>query len=190
MSRRAIALLSEYRETNIYLRGVVPLLGLNSAEVYYTRKERRAGQSKYKLKNMFSLSVAGVTSFSIMPLRIISIVGLLVFVISFPLGGWALVLCRDRQNHRYCRLGLHCNPDISVGRTTTGPWCSWRIHGKTYMEVKNAPCTRLRKPPTNDNHTGLVPIATNCNRGDGGAHVKQSRRSQATLSPRASWHLE
>ena len=146
MSRRAIALLSEYRETNIYLRGVVPLLGLKSAEVYYTRKERRAGQSKYKLKNMFSLSVAGVTSFSIMPLRIISIVGLLVFVISFFLGGWALYYAVTGKTTAIAGWASTVIPIYLLGGLQLlAIGVAGEYIGKTYMEVKKRPLYQIEK---------------------------------------------
>lgn len=90
MSDRAIAMLGEYREDNIYLRGVVPMLGLKSCEVYYARGERQAGESKYGFRNMLGLSVRGITSFSITPLRAIAYIGFIVFLVSTSLGGWAL----------------------------------------------------------------------------------------------------
>ena len=90
MSRRAVGFLAEYREANLYLRGIVPLLGLRSDQVYYRRGERLAGDSKYPLTKMLALSVSGLTSFSILPLRLISVVGLLVFFIALALGLWAL----------------------------------------------------------------------------------------------------
>lgn len=90
MSSMAISMLGEYREDNIYLRGVVPMLGLKSCRVYYARGVRQAGESKYGLSNMLSLSVRGLTSFSITPLRIIAVLGFTVFLVSFGLGGWAL----------------------------------------------------------------------------------------------------
>lgn len=90
MSDKAIAMLGEYREDNIYLRGVVPMLGLKSCEVYYARIARKAGESKYGLRNMLGLSVRGITSFSITPLRAIAFVGFSVFLVSTSLGGWAL----------------------------------------------------------------------------------------------------
>jgi glycosyltransferase involved in cell wall biosynthesis len=90
MSKRAIALLGEYRETNIYLRGIIPLIGLKSANVYYARGPRLAGESKYGLRAMLGLSVQGMTSFSIVPLRLISLLGTTVFLISTGLGIWAL----------------------------------------------------------------------------------------------------
>lgn len=90
MSRRAVKLLSEYREANLYLRGIVPLLGLSSDIVYYERRARSAGETKYPFSKMVALSVSGLTSFSIVPLRLISAVGLLVFLIASCLGLWAL----------------------------------------------------------------------------------------------------
>ncbi|MEP5567765.1 MAG: glycosyltransferase family 2 protein [Halioglobus sp.] len=90
MSRRAVSFLGEYREANLYLRGIVPLLGLRSDKVYFTRGVRMAGESKYPFARMLSLSLQGLTSFSIVPLRVISALGMLVFFIALALGGWAL----------------------------------------------------------------------------------------------------
>jgi glycosyltransferase involved in cell wall biosynthesis len=91
MSRRAVSFLGEYREANLYLRGIVPLLGLSSDKVYYRRGKRLAGESKYPFARMLSLSLQGLTSFSILPLRIISALGMLVFVIALGMGIWALL---------------------------------------------------------------------------------------------------
>ncbi len=90
MSRRAITLLSGYSETNLYLRGIIPHLGLQSSRVYFDRDERTAGVSKYNLWNMLGLAIKGITSFSIAPLRFISIMGFLIFTLSMLLGGWVL----------------------------------------------------------------------------------------------------
>jgi len=83
-------MLREYREANLYLRGIVPLLGLETGVVYFKRDARVAGESKYDLLRMISLSVRGLTSFSIAPLRFISIMGFLVFTVSVLMGFWAL----------------------------------------------------------------------------------------------------
>jgi polyisoprenyl-phosphate glycosyltransferase len=91
MSKRAIDLLGQYRERNLYLRGIVPLLGLSTSQVYYKRGERLAGETKYGLRQMLALSVQGITSFSIAPLRIISVLGMLVFIVSTSFGIWALL---------------------------------------------------------------------------------------------------
>lgn len=76
LSRRALDLLSAYGESNLFLRGIVPQLGLSTAIVEYDRKERVAGESKYPLKKMLSLSIDGITSFSSRPIRMIFYVGL------------------------------------------------------------------------------------------------------------------
>ena len=90
MSRRALAFLGEYREYNLYLRGIVPLLGLPSARVSYNRGARLAGKTKYPLGKMLGLSLQGLTSFSILPLRVIAVLGVLVFMVAVGLGCWAL----------------------------------------------------------------------------------------------------
>ena len=82
MSRRALDALSEYREVNLFLRGLVPLIGYRCDYVYYDRHERFAGESKYPLKKMISFALDGITSFSVKPLKIISNFGILVSVLS------------------------------------------------------------------------------------------------------------
>ena len=77
MSKRALDALSEYTETNLFLRGIVPLIGYRTDYVYYDRKERMAGESKYPLKKMISFALEGITSFSVKPLKIISNLGIL-----------------------------------------------------------------------------------------------------------------
>ncbi len=82
MSRRALEALAEYREENLFLRGLVPQLGFRSGCVYYERHERFAGESKYPLKKMISFALDGVTSFSVKPLRMIAALGVLVSLLS------------------------------------------------------------------------------------------------------------
>lgn len=82
MSRRALEGLSEYREVNLFLRGIVPLIGYRSDYVYYDRHERFAGESKYPLKKMLSFAMDGITSFSVKPLKMISNLGILLSVLS------------------------------------------------------------------------------------------------------------
>lgn len=82
MSRRALEALSEYREVNLFLRGIVPLIGYRSDYVYYDRRERAAGESKYPLKKMLNFAAEGITSFSVKPLRIISAFGILIACLS------------------------------------------------------------------------------------------------------------
>lgn len=90
MSRRAIESLREFREANVFLRGLIPQLGYRSAQVEYARTERFAGESKYPLGKMLALAWQGVTSFSAAPLRAITTMGLLVSLISLAMGFWAL----------------------------------------------------------------------------------------------------
>ncbi|HEY4213012.1 MAG TPA: glycosyltransferase family 2 protein [Steroidobacteraceae bacterium] len=90
MSRDAVAALKKFGEVNLFLRGIVPLLGYRSDIVYYTRSERFAGVSKYPLRKMLALALDGVTSFSVVPLRFITAVGFVVFLASVAMGMWTL----------------------------------------------------------------------------------------------------
>ena len=77
MSRRAVLQLSNYKERNLFLRGIVPLIGYDTTSVYYRQQERFAGESKYPLSKMFNFAVDGITSFSVRPLRLIASLGFL-----------------------------------------------------------------------------------------------------------------
>lgn len=82
MSRRVLEHLADYKEVNLFLRGMVPLVGFPSATVEYKRAERFAGESKYPLKKMISFALDGITSLSIKPLRLIFSLGFVIFLIS------------------------------------------------------------------------------------------------------------
>jgi polyisoprenyl-phosphate glycosyltransferase len=90
MGRKAIAALGEYTEVNLFLRGIVPLIGFKSSQVFYDRKTRMAGESKYPLSKMLRLAIDGITSFSAVPLRFVSVMGMVVFVISIAMASWVL----------------------------------------------------------------------------------------------------
>jgi glycosyltransferase involved in cell wall biosynthesis len=90
LSRRAVDALKDFGEVNLFLRGIVPLIGFNSSVVYYTRTERVAGVSKYPLRKMLGLALDAVTSFSVVPLRMISALGFIVFLLSAAMGVWTL----------------------------------------------------------------------------------------------------
>lgn len=77
MGRAALEALSEYQEVNLFLRGIVPSLGFKTGKVEYARAERVAGESKYPLKKMVALAVDGITSFSIKPMQVITVLGLI-----------------------------------------------------------------------------------------------------------------
>ena len=138
MSKRALDALSEYEEVNLFLRGMVPMIGFETDVVYYQRHERFAGESKYPLGKMLSFAVEGITSFSTKPIRMITGLGFFIFSVSIALLIYFLIVW-------------------ALGYTVTG-WTTivisvWGIGGlqllalgvigeyigKTYLEVKKRP---------------------------------------------------
>lgn len=92
LSRRVVEQLRNCNESNLLLRGLIPQLGFRSASVYYDRQVRFAGKTKYSLSKMLSLAVTGVTSFSEIPLKVITVLGMLVSLFSFGLAIWAFAI--------------------------------------------------------------------------------------------------
>ena len=90
MSRRALEGLAQFKEVNLYLRGLVPLVGYRSTSVYYDRMERTAGKSHYSLRRMMRLAIDGITSLSTRPLKMITALGLTVSLISLGMIVWSL----------------------------------------------------------------------------------------------------
>lgn len=138
ISSRALQELAKFKEVNIFLRGMIPLVGFKSTSVYYERSERAAGKSHYPLSKMLALAFDGITSLSIKPIKIIFVLGLIVALISFvgiiwavveailgnTASGWASTTCI------ICFLsGVQL---ISIG--VIGEYI-----GKIYMEVKHRP---------------------------------------------------
>lgn len=107
MSRRALEGLSQFKEVNLFLRGIVPMIGYTTGTVEYERGERFAGESKYPLKKMLAFAMEGITSLSTKPIRYITLLGFLVFLVSIlmliysvvrwaggaTVLGWASVIC-------------------------------------------------------------------------------------------------
>ena len=91
LSSRVLEALADYHEVNLFLRGLIPLVGFQSATVEYARRERMAGESHYPLRKMLSLAMNGITSLSVKPLRLITGFGILVALISFAGVLWAIV---------------------------------------------------------------------------------------------------
>lgn len=91
MSRRALDILSEYGESNLFLRGIVPQIGLSTSIVRYDRHQRVAGESKYPLKKMLAFSVDGITSFSARPIRIIFFAGLILMLLDLLVAIYVLL---------------------------------------------------------------------------------------------------
>lgn len=91
MSRRALEILSGYKESNLFLRGIVPQIGLKTSIVKYERHERAAGESKYPLSKMLSLSIDGITSFSARPMRIIFMTGLIFLLLDVIVAAYVFI---------------------------------------------------------------------------------------------------
>lgn len=91
LGRRALDALSEFTEENMFLRGMVPLVGFKSAEVTYERGERFAGESKYPLKKMIAFAIEGITSFSIRPVRWVALIGILFALLGVVMALYALI---------------------------------------------------------------------------------------------------
>ena len=106
-SKRVLDHLENYKEVNLFLRGIFPLIGFSSDVVYYVRNERFAGESKYPLKKMLSFAWDGITSFSIKPIKLVLNLGIFIFVVSililiyclivkflgFTVDGWTFIMC-------------------------------------------------------------------------------------------------
>jgi polyisoprenyl-phosphate glycosyltransferase len=90
LSKRVVTHLQDYAEVNMFLRAVIPLLGFRSGIVYYERAPRFAGISKYPLRKMLGFAITGITSFSVAPLRFITLLGFLTFLFSFAMVFWVL----------------------------------------------------------------------------------------------------
>ncbi len=90
MSRKAVDCLKQFQEVNLFLRGIVPLLGFQTGTVEYDRQERTIGQTKYNLRRMIALAINGITSFSPAPLRMVAALGLIVFLLTIAMTFWVL----------------------------------------------------------------------------------------------------
>ena len=138
MSRRALMALPEFGEVNLFLRGIVPMVGFNTDVVYYERAERFAGESKYPLKKMLSFAIEGITSLSTKPIKLITGLGFFIFFVSIVVLIYSLV--------------RHFTGHTIPGWTTT-VLSVWAIGGlimislgvigeyigKIYLETKNRP---------------------------------------------------
>ena len=144
MSRRALEGLAQFREVNLFLRGIVPMIGYRTGTVEYERGERFAGESKYPLKKMLSFAMEGITSLSVKPIRYITGLGFLIFAVSIlmliysivrwatgaTIIGWASVICSV-----WAIGGL-----ILLSLGVIGEYI-----GKIYLETKGRPRFLLRE---------------------------------------------
>jgi len=90
MSQRAIQHLCRFRERNLFLRGLVPLIGYQTDSVYYNRDKRFAGESKYPFRKMLNFAIDGITSFSVKPVRMIFWIGCIFILVALCVTGWTL----------------------------------------------------------------------------------------------------
>jgi len=149
MSKRAVEHFSQFRETNMYLRGMMPLIGYETDSVYYDRKERFAGESKYPLKKMLALAFNGISSFSVKPISMIMGLGVIIIICSILASIYALI--------------SYFTGNVEPGWTSLilSIWFLGGLQllaigmvglyiGKIYMEVKQRPRYNIEKVLKND----------------------------------------
>lgn len=143
MTRRAILELERYTERNLYLRGIVPLIGYNTSIVEVERDERPAGESKYNLSRMMRLAFDGITSFSVTPMYLIMIIGFLFILIALGIGVYVLVsLLNGSAVHGWSSLILSIwlvGGFILLSVGLVGLYV-----GKVFIETKNRPRYHIR----------------------------------------------
>ncbi len=138
MSRDALNGLAEFEERNLFLRGIVPLIGYKSDSVYYDRNERFAGEGKYPLKKMLSFAFDGITSFSINPIRMISTVGVIACIIAIIMAIYAIV--QKFIGHTDAGwTSIMCSIWFIGGLQLLGTGLIGEYIGKMYKEVKRRP---------------------------------------------------
>ena len=138
MSRRALDGLAQFQEVNLFLRGIVPMIGYPTDTVEYERGERFAGQSKYPLKKMLSFALEGVTSLSVRPLRMITGLGFLVFLISLIMIVYNVV--RWATGNTVAGWGsLACSVWFIGGLILLSLGVIGEYLGKLYLESKDRP---------------------------------------------------
>ena len=144
LSRNAINALAEYGEANIFLRGIIPLLGFPAATVYYERKERIAGKSKYTFGKMLNFAFDGIASFSIKPLRFILLLGILLL-------GASLILAIIYTARVFCGLAINPLAPLLCSLWAIGGFIVFSIGiageyiGKIYTEAKRRPRWRVEQ---------------------------------------------
>ena len=138
MSRRAVEQFSKYQETNLYLRGMIPLIGYSSEKVYYDRKERIAGKTKYPMKKMLTLAFNGISSFSIKPISMVLTLGVIIIFLSIIAAIYAL-LSYVTGNVEPGWTSLILSIWFLGGLQLLAIGLVGQYIGKIYMEVKHRP---------------------------------------------------
>ena len=140
LSRNAVERLKEYKERTVFLRGLVPLLGLRICSVYYDRLERIAGESKYPLLKMLAFAWNGIVSFSVFPIRLISSTGFITLVISLFLFIYTVVYCHFTGIRAMIFLTFFFSGIILLSIGIIGEYL-----GKVLTEVKCRPLYQVEK---------------------------------------------
>ncbi len=152
MSRRAVSQLLQYGERNLFLRGIVPLIGYKTASVYYDRSQRMAGESKYPLSKMLNFAVDGITSFSIKPVRLVLSMGITFMLVALVMLAWVLwSYFSGRAVSGWSSMMLSVwfvGGCILIGLGIVGEYI-----GKIYIEVKQRPRYNIEKTTINPPHT-------------------------------------
>ena len=144
MSASALDALSEYSEVNLFLRGIVPMLGFKTGKVYYERGVRTAGVSKYPLRKMISFALEGITSFSVKPLKLVTYMGLLSIVIGFAM--FVYVIVSLFTNHTAVGWSsLMCSIWFIGGFLMISMGILGSYIGKIYLESKHRPRYYIEK---------------------------------------------
>ena len=144
MPRRALDGLAEFREVNLFLRGIVPMIGYTVGTVEYERGERFAGESKYPLKKMLSFAMEGITSLSTKPIRYITLLGFLIFLVSLLMLVYSIV----RWAHGDTIVGwasLICSVWAIGGLILLSLGVIGEYIGKIYLETKARPRFLIRE---------------------------------------------
>lgn len=138
MSKRAVDYLLRYKERNLFIRGLIPLVGYQTAKVYYNRAERFAGESKYPLTKMLNFAVDGITSFSVKPIRMVLFGGIIFIFVAFCVLGWTLYSYFTHnvvEGWSSLMLSLwFCSGCVLMGLGVVGEYI-----GKIYIETKERP---------------------------------------------------
>ncbi len=142
LSRRAMEDLLSYEERNLYLRGLVPLLGYRQENVYYDRSPRRAGRSKYPFHKMLDFAIDGITSFSVVPVRMIFKLGILFTVTAFGIGVYSLIRYFNGETIAGWT-SLILSLWFSTGVLLIALGIIGEYIGKIYIEVKKRPRYRV-----------------------------------------------
>lgn len=144
LSRRALEGLAEFKEVNLFLRGIVPMVGFRSDTVEYERGERFAGESKYPLKKMLSFAMEGVTSLSVKPIRMITALGFIVFLVSLGMIVYNIVRWAT-GNTVAGWASLSCSVWLIGGLILLSLGVVGEYIGKIYLEAKGRPRFLIRE---------------------------------------------